>query len=85
MISSEFNYSLLNSTIGTSVCGRGHELNSTGNGCSPCPYGKYKDSIDANTDPCIDCPSGYSTAEEGSTSSSQCVRGKDLNIFMNIA
>ena len=83
-ISPEFstlNYSLLNYTIGTSVCGKGKELNSAGTGCSPCPYGKYKDSNDANTDPCLDCPCGHSTPEEGSTSSSQCVKGKDLKHF----
>ena len=64
-------------------CGKGYQVNSKGTGCSHCPRGSYKDTDDNN--PCINCPPGETTIFYGVTSSSQCIPGRQLNIFMNIA
>ena len=53
--------------------------------CEICPFGKYNDKQNAQS--CTACPSGYTTSEVGSTSSSQCHIGKKISqstIIMNL-
>lgn len=53
----------------TGDCPSGQEAN--GGQCVVCPKGKYRDkAIDGFQ--CKDCPSGYTTASTGTTSSSSC-------------
>ena len=59
-------------------CDRGYFRNST-NGvdlCIPCAVGTYSDKENAQW--CRSCSPGYTTSEEGSTSSSECQIGKKI-------
>ena len=60
-----FNFSF-NFTFGISECNKGYFRNSTNavDQCIPCPVGTYSDT--GNAIACTDCPTGYTTSQEGS-------------------
>ena len=49
--------------------------------CTLCPIGSYNDDEEAPDLRCTSCGRGYTTQQEGSTSSSQCVSSKNLFMF----
>ena len=60
-----------------SACEPGHFRSSFSSRCFPCLVGEYSDTINDETS-CTPCPMNTITAQEGSTSISQCNIGKSL-------
>ena len=59
-------------------CPPGEENNGTGDNCTKCAIGTYKEQAGVND--CAECPTGNITESTGATSVSQCDVGKIYKI-----
>ena len=69
-------------TFSISACDPGHFRHWYSHRCFPCLVGEYSDTFNARRE-CTPCPKQITTAQTGSTSSSQCNMRMLFNFLMN--